>query len=123
MKHIAVIVAILLLTGCSTPSSSPTITISISEDEKSGYNIHIQTTNFTWAPEHATSAHREGEGHAHIYINDKKISRVYAPWYYLPQLPRGENEIKVTLSQNNHDEYVVENKLISDTKKLTVKGD
>jgi hypothetical protein len=123
MRHLIIIVCLLFTSSCQATIPPPFVEFTITPDKKSGYNIYIRTKNFKWTPENATSDHIDGEGHAHIYANNKKITRVYSPWLYLPKLPPGENKIKVTLSQNNHDEYVVKNKLISSTKIILVESE
>ncbi len=46
-------------------------------------------------------------GHAHLYIDDKKITRIYAPWFYIPTkwLKKGTNQVRVTLNTNDHGQY------------------
>ncbi len=80
----------------------PTITAEITPDPASGWNLHIRTTNFTFAPEASGAAHVEGQGHAHIYANGIKIARAYGPWFHIAALPEGAVEILVTLNTNDH---------------------
>ena len=89
------------------PSGSPipTISLQVMQDPKSGYNIHVVTTNFVFAPEHASMEHAEGEGHAHIFVDDVKINRLYGEWYHIPYLESGSRTIVVSLNTNDHREY------------------
>jgi len=59
---------------------TPSVKMIVSKDAMSGFNIRIVTKNFKWSPEHASLSHIPGEGHAHIYIDDVKIARVYGEW-------------------------------------------
>ena len=81
---------------------SPTVALSVSEDPISGWNIHLETTDFTFAPEHSGEEHIKGEGHAHLYVDDEKIARVYGPWFHLAELSPGKHTIRVTLNSNDH---------------------
>ena len=68
-----------------------------------GYNLHLITTNFKFTPENAGRTQVFGEGHAHLYLNDEKIARVYGNWFYLPPLPQGDYDVEVTLNGNGHE--------------------
>ena len=92
----------------------PSVEIEVTPDAKSGYNVRIMTENFTFAPEHASSEHVDGEGHAHLYIDDVKIGRVYGEWVYVGALTPGLHEIKVTLNANNHADFMVDGNMIAD---------
>jgi len=87
----------------------------IVDKDSSGYNLQINLVNLEFAPENVNKEYVAGEGHAHLYINDKKITRVYSEWYNLPAdwLNEGENTIEVTLSSNDHQEYYSNSKIIS----------
>ncbi|MGG6238526.1 hypothetical protein ACQ4N7_07775 [Nodosilinea sp. AN01ver1] len=80
----------------------PTINLVAYPDPVQGWNLEIQTTNFSFAPEQVNQANSPGAGHGHIYINGEKVSRIYGPWLHLPQLPSGRNEITVGLNTNSH---------------------
>ena len=83
------------------------VALKVTADQISGANVQILTEGFTFAPGNVNGAHVEGEGHAHIYVDDVKISRVYTPWYHLGSLTPGEHEIRVTLNANSHQEYTI----------------
>ena len=100
----------------------PSVDLIVDEDPKGGWNLQIITQNFTLSPQKVNQAHIEGEGHAHLYIDDNKITRIYSPWLHIPKewLSSGTHEIKVTLSSNDHREYTYKGKPISDTKTITL---
>lgn len=85
----------------------PTIELMAHRDPKSGYNLEIITTNFTFSPENVSTEHSAGEGHAHLFINQNKIGRLYGNWHHIPFLPKGQNKIRVDLSGNDHTELTV----------------
>lgn len=102
----------------------PTVDAIIHEDPKGGYNVQIVTTNFTFAPERASTEHVFGEGHAHIYVDGVKINRVYGEWYHLASLGNaGEHTIKVELSANDHSTYAHNGVKIEDTETVMTAGD
>jgi hypothetical protein len=75
-----------------------------------GYNIKVTTENFKWVPEKAgqsVEAFIPTEGHAHVFINSKKVGRLYGEWMYLKaeNFQKGENKIVVTLNGNNHMDW------------------
>jgi hypothetical protein len=99
----------------------PTVKVTVHPDAKAGWNLQVQTQNFRWAPERASTAHVAGEGHAHLYIDGKKITRLYGEWYFLPSLRPGSHTIRVTLNANTHEDYTVGGKLVEDTVTVVVK--
>ncbi|WP_298812321.1 hypothetical protein [uncultured Roseibium sp.] len=101
----------------SVPSGpeAPTLEISVSPDPASGFNLHIKTENFTFAPERASLDHVPGEGHAHVYVNGAKVTRHYSSWLHLPTLPEGDTTIEVTLNTNDHRMLGVDNKPLKAT--------
>lgn len=100
--------------------SAPTVDFELLEDAAGGWNLHIQTTNYTFAPENVNGENMAGEGHAHIYINNVKLARVYGPWFHIGSLPSGDTEIVVTLNANDHSEMSVGGEIIYKSKTLQV---
>ncbi len=98
----------------SDNSRIPTLDIKVDPDALKGWNLEIKTTNFTFSPETLNQNSLPNQGHAHLYVNDKKITRIYGSWYYISELPEGENEIKVTLNTDNHEDLIYQGKMISD---------
>ncbi len=93
----------------------PTVDLVVYKDAKKGWNLEAKVTNFTFAPEKVNAAPEPGEGHAHLFVNGKKITRLYGSWYYLENLEPGENRVKVTLNANNHADWTSKGKVIEDT--------
>ena len=81
---------------------APTLSISVTPDPVSGWNLHLETTNFRFAPEASGIGAVAGEGHGHLYANGDKLARLYGPWHHIAALPKGEVEITVTLNTNDH---------------------
>ena len=98
----------------------PSVKLVVHPDTMRGYNLEVQTTNFKFAPEDVNKAAKPGEGHAHLYVNGKKITRLYSSWYYLDRLKPGKNEIRVSLNANNHQVLAHNGKMIEATQIVEV---
>lgn len=84
----------------------PTIKLDVIKDTASGWNLHLITENFTFTPENIDQAVDKPEGHAHVYVDGKKVSRIYGPWFHLTGLTPGPQTIRVSLNANDHSEFV-----------------
>jgi hypothetical protein len=82
--------------------TAPQLEISVVKDLMSGWNLHVSTQSFRFAPENASTPDIAGEGHAHVYVDGVKIARLYGPWMHLSALPQGNPTIKVVLNSNDH---------------------
>ncbi len=98
----------------------PTVALTIHKDPKVGWNLQVRVDNFRFAPEHASTTHVPGEGHAHLFIDGKKITRLYGEWYHIPTLGPGVHKITVTLNANSHEDLVVKGRLVSATQEIRV---
>jgi len=103
--------------GDSTPSS---VKLTVHKDPKAGWNLQMQVENFRLAPEHASTTYVPREGHAHLYIDSKKVTRLYGEWYHIPVLPPGVHKITVTLNANSHEDLAVKGKVVSATQEVRV---
>jgi hypothetical protein len=63
-----------------------------------------------------------GEGHAHVFVDDVKISRAFGPYYHLPRLEPGNHNITVTLNTNEHEEYAVDGRSVMDSEVVSFDG-
>lgn len=100
----------------------PSVDVTIHKDPMKGYNLEAKVANFRFAPEDVSQAAKPGEGHAHLYINGEKITRLYSSWYYLENLKPGKNKITVSLNANSHQALVHNGKKIEDTETIDVPG-
>ncbi|MDY7004105.1 MAG: hypothetical protein SWX82_09105 [Cyanobacteriota bacterium] len=98
----------------------PEVDLVAYKDTMKGWNLELKLTNFKFAPETVNQSSNPNEGHAHLYINDKKITRIYSNWYYLGNLDPGSNKITVTLNTNKHEDLVSNSKMIMDTEIIEV---
>ncbi len=81
----------------------PTLTLTVTPDAMRGWNLQAAVTAFEFAPERVNQTSLTTEGHAHLYIDGEKVTRLYGPWYYIPDLPAGEHEVRVELNANGHE--------------------
>ena len=93
----------------------PTIAVTAEADTVAGVNVHLETTDFTFSPENASTEHVAGEGHAHVYVDGEKVGRVYENWIHLGDVAPGEHEIRVELNANSHAPLLVDGKPIDET--------
>lgn len=98
----------------------PTLDLVVYEDPVNGWNLELQVTNFRFAPENVNGPSNTEEGHAHLYINGEKMSRIYSAWHHLPALPPGNYDIMVELNANGHEPLVYQGQAIADSEQITV---
>lgn len=91
----------------------PAATLNIEQDSVSGWNLHIKTENFTFTPQQVNNTAQMGEGHAHLYIDNYKMARIYSNWYHIKNLTPGKHEVRVTLNANDHSTWANRDQAIS----------
>jgi hypothetical protein len=95
----------------------PEVSITVTKDMMDGYNLKVDTENYTFTPEAINDEVVSNAGHAHIYVNGIKAARLYSDSFHLGSnlFTQEENEIRVTLNANNHDEWSTEGVTIADS--------
>ncbi len=91
------------------------VSVEAEPDSVSGVNLTISTTNFTFAPEKVNQEHEQGVGHAHLFVDGVKVSRLYGNHFHLGDIEQGERTVRVTLNANTHEEYAIGGSLVEDT--------
>ena len=99
----------------------PKIDLVVYEDAVKGWNLEIKLDNFQLTPQDVNSSNQPNQGHAHLFINGEKITRIYGNWYYLETLPNGSNEVKISLNTNGHESLMYQGKMIEDIEIVEVK--
>lgn len=100
----------------------PSVKLVVHPDAIAGWNLEIQVKHFTFAPERMQNPGSPTEGHAHLYVNGQKLTRLYSNWYYLPKLEPGKNTLTVTLNTNSHEELVHNGQTIQASQTIQVPG-
>ena len=110
--------------GFEADAPFPTVALTVTEDPKSGWNVQVETTDYTFAPEKAsTTQTTSGEGHAHLYVDGRKVTRMYGEWFHVDEdLAAGEHEFRVELSANDHSPYLAAGEPIEAVQTVTVAG-
>ena len=93
----------------------PGLTVEVDEDPVRGWNLYVGTANFDFEPSKVNGESLPTEGHAHLYVNDEPIQRIYSTWTHLPELPPGTNEVRVTLNANGHETLTTQGKPIEES--------
>jgi hypothetical protein len=92
--------------------SAPKATLDIQKDPTGGFNVQVITSNFVWRPEMASMQHVSGEGHAHVYLDGRKIMRIYNEWFHLNTYQfstrAGEQLLSIEFVGNDHAPYTIQ---------------
>jgi hypothetical protein len=95
-----------------TQESAPKATLDIQKDPTGGFNVQVVTSNFVWRPEMASMQHVPGEGHAHVYLDGRKIMRIYNEWFHLNtyqfSTKSGEQLLSIEFVGNDHAPYTIQ---------------
>jgi hypothetical protein len=95
-----------------TQESAPTASFEIKKDPTGGFNVQVVTENFVWRPELASMQHVDGEGHAHVFLDGRKIMRIYNPWFHLNTYQfatrSGEQLLSIEFVGNDHAAYTIQ---------------
>ena len=95
----------------------PSVMLEVTKDMMWWYNVHVMTDHFTFTPELATvNGPIANEWHAHLYVNDVKVARVYSEWLHISDdsFVVGENTVRITLNSNNHSDWTKDGEVIGD---------
>lgn len=105
--------------------TAPTLDVKVLEDPMGGWNLRADTGNFRWAPENVSTEAIPGEGHAHVFMDGKKIARLYGPWFYVSpsSMTKGKHTFTVSLNANDHTAYAIDDVQITDSVTLTASGE
>jgi hypothetical protein len=91
---------------------APKATLEIEKDPTGGFNVQVVTTNFIWRPEMASMKHVLGEGHAHVFLDGRKIMRIYNQWFHLNTYQfstrSGEQLLSIEFVGNDHAPYTIQ---------------
>ncbi len=98
----------------------PEVKLTVEPDTMRGWNLQVEVSDFAFAPERVNQASLVTEGHAHLFINGEKITRLYGSWYYIPSLPAGDHELRVELNGNGHETLTAEGQPIEATVNIEV---
>jgi hypothetical protein len=89
---------------------APTLSVThtLNQDD---LELKIAVTNFSFSLENMGKENRQGEGHVHLYLDGKKVAKVFEPTYVIKDIPSGKHEVMVELANNNHESYGVSQRI------------
>ena len=107
--------------------TAPQVTLKIQKDPTGGFNVQVVTSNFVWRPEMASMQHVPGEGHAHVYLDGRKIMRIYNEWFHLNTYQfstrSGEQLLSIEFVGNDHAPYTIQGLPVGAEQIVDVPGD
>lgn len=90
---------------------APQAELKITKDPTGGFNVRVKSKNFLWRPASASMEHVNGEGHAHVYLDGRKIMRIYDQWFHLNTYQfatrAGNQLVSIELVGNDHAPYTI----------------
>ncbi|MBO8163185.1 MAG: hypothetical protein H0Z34_05585 [Brevibacillus sp.] len=77
--------------------------------EVKGKDLHLQlsVSGFSFSLENMGKQNKQGEGHAHLYVDGKKVAKIFDRHFVYRDLPPGRHQVVVELAHNNHESYGV----------------
>ncbi|MEC7864449.1 MAG: hypothetical protein VX890_00840 [Pseudomonadota bacterium] len=79
------------------------------------FQLHTQVENFKITPDQDLKNNNTWTGYGKLFINGVYTSRIYGEYFFIREMPVGNNEIKVILSSNMDVDIAYQDKLISDS--------
>ena len=98
----------------------PTVSLAVEPDPVAGWNVQVTAKNFRFAPEELETPGDWNAGHAHLYLDGKKVARLYGPWFHLTGVEPGDRTLRVTLNTNDHRDLKAGNEVVEATTEFTV---
>ncbi|MEM0947250.1 MAG: hypothetical protein AAGB07_00010 [Pseudomonadota bacterium] len=90
------------------PNNAPEVSIRVEKDKLTGWNVYLTVDRFRFTPERVNQTNIRNEGHAHLYLNGQKVTRLYATAFHIADMPQGENVVSVSLNANDHSDLVLD---------------
>jgi hypothetical protein len=104
-------------------SPPPSVSVTATETGPGTFDLQIDAESFAFVDVDAPPDVVEGEGHAHVLLDDRVVTMVYGDTYQLEDVPPGEHEVSVQLSAADHQSWLIGGEPVEDTTTVTVAGD
>lgn len=100
---------------------APEVKLTARPDSEDGWNLQLAVNAFRFTPDSTGGAALPGAGHAHLYLDGRKLARIYGPWFHLPaaQVPEGTHTLTVRLYADDHTAWAVAGKPVEAAVPLT----
>ncbi len=89
-----------------TGKAAPTLQV---KHSLQGDDLHLQlaVTDFRFSLENMGKENKQGEGHVHLYLDGKKVAKIFNNTYVYRDILKGKHWVEVELAHNNHESYGV----------------
>ena len=102
-----------------TDKPTPQIGLLLVRDLEDGFNLRVELRNFRIESPSFSTETQEGivSGHAHLYLNGVKLTRLYTRDLHLPArlFREGMNSLQVSINDHNHAVWAIEKEPIQAT--------
>lgn len=88
------------------PAETPSLSV---QHQVKGDALHLTLAvqQFNFSLENMGKENKHGEGHVHLYVDGKKVAKIFEPHYVYTGLTKGKHQVMLELAQNNHESYGV----------------
>lgn len=100
--------------------AAPVLELSAEVLEDRRVRLSLALENFAFDEAGVDGPHREGRGHAHLYIDNVKIGRLYEPEFLSEPLAPGAHQFAVTLNTNDHRAYARDGAAMTRTLRVVI---
>lgn len=100
----------------------PSVSIQAEAASLGGWNLYLQTSNFTFLSPDELPPTIGTSGYAGLSIDGVEITRLYDSWYYLPPRAAGIYQVEVVLYASNQARFAHLGMPIADSYELVVKN-
>ena len=91
----------------------PTVALRVKADPAGGWTVRVPTTSFRWAGDDVNTPADAGQGHAHLYVEGKKVARLYGEWAFIPATAgKAGDTLAVVLYADDHSAWAVDGKAV-----------
>ena len=98
----------------------PSLDLAMTQLDDGGWQVILETRDFTFAPDSPEPEHVPSHGHAHLYINGLKVQRMHGPEAVIGALPQGAYLVRAAINSNDHRPYIDANGPIEAVLRLRV---
>ncbi|MFI7010963.1 hypothetical protein [Streptomyces sp. NPDC050145] len=103
---------------------APSVELEVRPDSSDGWNVRLDVSDFRFTPDSVGGGALPGRGHAHLYLDDRKIARVYGEWFHLPEsaVPKGTHRLTARLYADDHTVWAVDGEPVESSADVTSSG-
>lgn len=101
----------------------PTVEVTVTEADTPGlWEVRAEITNFEFSSPDRID-HVPGQGHTHVWVDDRLISMAYEAIVQVADLEPGTHNARVTLANNAHTDYTAGGEVIGGSSVFEVSGE